>query len=407
MRSVTLALSMFVLVGSASTASAQTSFTALGDLPGGTFRSEASCVSANGSVVVGRSTVAPNQAEAFRSVGSSIVSIGDLTGGSLQGFALGVSADGSVIAGKGNGLAGTEAFKWQGGVFTRLGGTVAGGVFGSVANAINSDGSVCAGSRELAGFVLEACRWNGTTLQPLGFLAGGGDASFALGVSGDGTIVVGGSDTIIGTEAFRWTQASGMVSLGDLPGGGATPISEAAAISRNGTTIVGTGTSSNGTEAFRWTQATGMVALGGLPGGDSQSDAHAVSARGDFIVGASAGPSGLDEAVIWDAGNGFRSIKALLQADEINLTGWTLVDALGISDNGRTVVGYGTNPSGNTEAWVATIGCSSDFDRDGFVTGDDFDAYVTAFELGNIASDFDGDGFVTGDAFVAAFEGGC
>ncbi len=55
-------------------------------------------------------------------------------------------------------------------------------------------------------------------------------------------------------------------------------------------------------------------------------------------------------------------------------------------------------------------GCPSDFDKDGFVTGDDFDAYVAAFELGDIASDFDHDGFVTGDdfdAYVAAFESGC
>jgi len=55
-------------------------------------------------------------------------------------------------------------------------------------------------------------------------------------------------------------------------------------------------------------------------------------------------------------------------------------------------------------------GCPSDFDQDGFVTGDDFDAYVAAFELGSPSSDFDKDGFVTGvdfDAYVAAFESGC
>lgn len=54
--------------------------------------------------------------------------------------------------------------------------------------------------------------------------------------------------------------------------------------------------------------------------------------------------------------------------------------------------------------------CAADYDCDGFVTGDDFDGYVAAFELGDPASDFDGDGFVTGDdfdAFVEAFEAGC
>ncbi len=54
--------------------------------------------------------------------------------------------------------------------------------------------------------------------------------------------------------------------------------------------------------------------------------------------------------------------------------------------------------------------CPSDFNHDGFVTGEDFDGYVAAFELGTAAADFNGDGFVTGedfDAYVSAFEAGC
>lgn len=65
-------------------------------------------------------------------------------------------------------------------------------------------------------------------------------------------------------------------------------------------------------------------------------------------------------------------------------------------------------PFGN--AVIATNYCTVDFDGDGFSTGDDFDAYVAAFEAGEISADFDGDGFATGDdfdAFVAAFEAGC
>ena len=54
--------------------------------------------------------------------------------------------------------------------------------------------------------------------------------------------------------------------------------------------------------------------------------------------------------------------------------------------------------------------CPADFDRNGFLTGLDFDAYVAAFEAGDPSSDFDSDGFVTGldfDAYVQAFEQGC
>jgi len=54
--------------------------------------------------------------------------------------------------------------------------------------------------------------------------------------------------------------------------------------------------------------------------------------------------------------------------------------------------------------------CRADFDGDGFLTFEDFDAFVTEFEGGGADADFDGDGFLTFedfDAFVAEFEGGC
>lgn len=53
---------------------------------------------------------------------------------------------------------------------------------------------------------------------------------------------------------------------------------------------------------------------------------------------------------------------------------------------------------------------AADFDHDGFLTFEDFDAFVSAFEAGEPAADFNADGFLTFedfDAFVAKFEGGC
>jgi len=54
--------------------------------------------------------------------------------------------------------------------------------------------------------------------------------------------------------------------------------------------------------------------------------------------------------------------------------------------------------------------CRVDFDGDGFVTGVDFDAFVRAFELGEMTADFNGDGFINGpdfDQYVVEFESGC
>jgi len=54
--------------------------------------------------------------------------------------------------------------------------------------------------------------------------------------------------------------------------------------------------------------------------------------------------------------------------------------------------------------------CFSDFDLNGFVNGDDFDAFVAAFDVGDCTADLDNNGFVNGDDFDAytdAFAAGC
>ena len=54
--------------------------------------------------------------------------------------------------------------------------------------------------------------------------------------------------------------------------------------------------------------------------------------------------------------------------------------------------------------------CTADFDDDSFLTFEDFDAFVGAFEGGDVRGDFNADGFITFedfDAFVSAFEAGC
>jgi hypothetical protein len=54
--------------------------------------------------------------------------------------------------------------------------------------------------------------------------------------------------------------------------------------------------------------------------------------------------------------------------------------------------------------------CTADFNDDGFLTFEDFDTFIGAFESGDASSDFNADGFITFedfDAFVGAFEAGC
>jgi hypothetical protein len=50
-----------------------------------------------------------------------------------------------------------------------------------------------------------------------------------------------------------------------------------------------------------------------------------------------------------------RNLRDLLIASGLNLEGWTLAEPTGISADGTVVVGYGTNPAGATEAWLAVV----------------------------------------------------
>lgn len=62
------------------------------------------------------------------------------------------------------------------------------------------------------------------------------------------------------------------------------------------------------------------------------------------------------EAFIWDAGNGMRKLDDVLVTDfGLDLTGWTLKAASGVSDDGLVVAGFGINPDGNTEAFIANM----------------------------------------------------
>jgi hypothetical protein len=57
-----------------------------------------------------------------------------------------------------------------------------------------------------------------------------------------------------------------------------------------------------------------------------------------------------------------------------------------------------------------SVRCAADFNTDGFLSFEDFDAFVTAFEAGSDTADMNCDGFLTFedfDTFVTALEAGC
>ncbi|MBL8762591.1 MAG: hypothetical protein JNL50_14950 [Phycisphaerae bacterium] len=61
-------------------------------------------------------------------------------------------------------------------------------------------------------------------------------------------------------------------------------------------------------------------------------------------------------------------------------------------------------------ATISAGSCPADFNHDGFVNGNDYDAFASLFDAGDLGADFNGDGFVNGndyDEFAGAFDAGC
>src|SRR6185369_15435357 len=104
-------------------------------------------------------------------------------------------------------------------------------------------------------------------------------------------------------EAFKWTTDTGLVPLGDLPGGNFD--SRAQGISADGRIIVGQGTSNAGVTAVYWDD-TGMHDMGTLPQGQyaAQSQCFAANFDGSVIVGASSSVNGTYEAFRWARAGG-------------------------------------------------------------------------------------------------------
>ncbi len=255
----------------------------------------------------------------------------------------------------------------------------------SAANQISDDGSIAFGFALDASANQQAFRWTQSTgMQVLAAPSGypGPPAYDNLNTpagracSTDGSVSAGflsAYDDNTGDEfdvqAYRWTQTSGMQLLGYLPGGDR---SAALAMSADGSTIFGVSRSTNapGTgqtnpwdysgELFLWTSSNGMTALGVPAGYDEFSNFGGMSADGALIAVAVADSSNAKPAgfVVIQTGSkqSFESNDLLVSAGLGNdVSGWSNLGPLGISDNGDTLFGSGIDPNGLLQGWIANF----------------------------------------------------
>lgn len=319
-------------------------------------------VSGDGRVVVGLSqySTESSNVQAFRwTFEEGMAGLGFVSTNGYESIAHAVSYDGSSIIGSSHGMPLNGQFLWNANdgmraistnqdPFPRL----------CAAYGISADGTIVVGKG--CSETSESAMWSREGgFVSLGDLPGGDTFGFATGISANGSTVVGFGSDEDGTHAYRWTKADGIVAIGDLSGGEFR--SMATGISADGFTVVGGSSSvfsgAEASEAFRWTQDSGMVGLDDLPGGIFASSATDVSADGSVIVGIAHSERG-SEAFVWDEQHGMRSLYDLLLADPTiapQLEGWAFHAAVAVSDDGRTIVGDGTNPNGEREGWLVRI----------------------------------------------------
>ena len=245
-------------------------------------------------------------------------------------------------------------------------------------------------------------------------LMGATSPSAAVAIDASGQFTLCNGTSAMGPEAFINDLATGTnTALGALD-----PInfnSTAFDISSDGSTAVGFSSNSSGLpEAFRWTAASGMTSLGTLPGGIF-SVATAANTDGTIVVGFGDDASGTVRAWIWtEIGNcgTMRDLQTEIISEygQTNAAGWTLIQPTDMSDTGF-VVGLGIDPAGDIQVWTSQISaCWADFDGDGVVTPADANAFIAAFNAGSLRADGNCDGALTladFTAFVTAFILGC
>ena len=372
--------------------------TGLGLVPGGVY-SHATAVSGDGTAVIGYSTMrGGGRAYAFRWTRlEGLVSLGPPPGG-IGSHAYAVSTDGTTVAGTIN----SRAFRWT----AKTGLVTLEGAEASYGLGMGDGGRMVVGSMASTDpCTPTAFRWTSAEgMISLGTLPGA-TSSHARGASADGSVIVGSSGVCdSGDRIFRWTAGTGMESIG---------WGRAFAVSADGAVVVGAGLA-HPSHAFRWSADTGGQDLGTLPGAPF-SKAFAVSGDGSVVVGSSGGNgpgSGDGRAFLWTAAQGMLDLNTFLPTLGIDLTGWELLVASGVSADARVIAGFGRH-NGRTEAWVVNFdppACPADFDYSGTIDSDDFFDFLQAFLNRAVSADFNRDGTIDSQDFfdfLEAFFSGC
>ena len=302
-----------------------------------------------------------------------------------------ISPDGSVVAGESTNAGGSgEAFSWTAGTMTGLGFPGCTNQCESVATGVNQQGTVVGNVTSGGSFVTHPYSWTNGVATPLALLPQGTTGS-ASAVAAQTNIIVGGGDP--GAQAIVWQNG---VPTALPPLSTSIPSSGAGGISGNSQVIVGSSSydpnNPTFTKAVTWQGATvsplavfdssytfasavaanadGSVIIGqahtviprtlttvrwvnGTPSAPGELIAYATDATGLVVAGGTP-PNAVPGAERWTTTNGGESIQPLLTAAGVDTTGWIFLRAV-VNGNGRVFAGYGTDPNGYIQAFIARV----------------------------------------------------
>jgi uncharacterized membrane protein len=312
-------------------------FRALGFLPDART-TELSDLTRDGSVVVASSGVEGRWSRAVSwTIEEGLRVIPEL---SETSTVTGISGDGTVVVGYQNDDGVDVPFRLEDGMLDHLGFDTSGSM--NDANDVSSDGLTVVGSRS-EGLDIRAFRWTEATgVMDLGEPAAE-EQSVAFATNGDGSVVVGLIGVPPNYAGFRWDTDSGFQRL-ELPPGASNV--ENITVSADGRWIAFYAVRDGEALLFSWSDGE-LTELPRIPGNEG-NQVFGISGDGSAIVGRS------ELATIWRRGQPVRLVQELLEEAGVDLSAWVLDGAQAISDDGRVIIGSGFCQD-RAQAWIAWL----------------------------------------------------
>ena len=235
------------------------------------------------------------------------------------------------------------------------------GATNGYAVAMVGDGTRAVGRFTDATNVTHGIRWNDQgTFLPFASPFGQGAATTADAVTRDGTIVAGTATDGMGNQFVNFWAEPGVTAPGMVRTMTGISSLEVHAMSENARYTVGTYRDSAGSNFAFITDGTRFIPFNmtNMPV-PPRGNAWDVSDDGSFIVGdldmQMSGTAPGMQAVVWKPDGTFRTVLDILRDLRVTPAGWVLQSALGVSADGRTVVGQGVDPMGIPHGFIARL----------------------------------------------------